>query len=78
MTGFIWKCECGNIEHDEEVIEECTKCSRLDSFVKIPKDVAVDISNEDVDELDVEDEIPKIKAPKAPKMKSKSKSGRKK
>jgi len=36
--GFVWECECGNIEYGTYPPEECSTCQGLDCFIKIPED----------------------------------------
>lgn len=38
-AGFMWECECGNIEYGETPPEECKKCHRLNSFIKLPEEI---------------------------------------
>ena len=35
---FVWECRCGNTELSGEPPEECMKCWRLNSFVRLPDD----------------------------------------
>lgn len=37
-SGFVWECECGNIEYGQYPPEECKQCEALDSFIKVPED----------------------------------------
>ena len=37
-TGFVWECECGNIEYGQYPPQECKKCDAPDSFVKVPEE----------------------------------------
>lgn len=39
LTGFTWECVCGNVEYGEEEPEECMKCYKLASFIKVPEEV---------------------------------------
>ncbi|MEK6933352.1 MAG: hypothetical protein AABW75_00575 [Nanoarchaeota archaeon] len=38
-TGFMWQCSCGHSEYNEECPEECSNCSRIDTFVKLPEEI---------------------------------------
>ncbi len=39
MTGFMWQCECGQIEYGEIPPEECSKCHKINSFTKLPEEI---------------------------------------
>lgn len=36
--GFVWECECGNIEYGSYPPSECSECQAVDSFIKVPED----------------------------------------
>jgi hypothetical protein len=38
--GFSWECECGTIEYGEYPPKECKDCQGIESFVKIPDEIA--------------------------------------
>ena len=38
-SGFMWECSCGHVEYSEEAPEECVKCGKLDSFIKMPEEI---------------------------------------
>ena len=37
-SGFMWECECGNIEYGEYSPEDCKKCDAVNSFTRVPED----------------------------------------
>jgi len=39
MTGFVWECECGNIEHGSAMPEDCPKCFAVRKFERVPEDM---------------------------------------
>ena len=39
ITGFTWECACGHTETGETAPEECSKCFRVDSFIKLPEEI---------------------------------------
>ena len=39
FTGFMWECECKHIEYGENPPEECPKCHKIDSFIKLPEEI---------------------------------------
>jgi hypothetical protein len=50
----MWECECGNIEYGEDTPpEECKKCFKLNSFVKIPDEIAAERKRdmEDIEDM---------------------------
>ena len=38
-AGYVWECECGHIEYGDIAPDECPKCHRIDSFVKLPEEI---------------------------------------
>ncbi len=38
--GFVWECECGNIEYGVNPPKECPECSEIESFIKVPDELA--------------------------------------
>lgn len=38
-AGFRWECECGHTAYGEEAPEECPKCNKIDSFIKLPEEI---------------------------------------
>jgi len=46
--GFVWECECGNIEYGPYPPEECSQCAALDSFIKVPEDEVAEREEENV------------------------------
>ncbi len=38
--GFVWECECGNIEYGVNPPEECSACEAIESFTKVPDELA--------------------------------------
>jgi len=47
-SGFVWECECGQIEYGEYPPEECNGCQGVESFSKIPEDMIEDKVKENV------------------------------
>ena len=37
--GFVWECECGNIEYGIYPPRECSTCNVIDGFVKVPEEM---------------------------------------
>lgn len=37
---MMWECECGHIEYSQIHPEECGKCFRIESFKKVPDEIA--------------------------------------
>ena len=37
--ALVWECECGNIEYGSLPPEECSECSSLNSFLKVPDEM---------------------------------------
>jgi hypothetical protein len=60
---IMWECDCGRVEYGEFPPEECNKCWKINSFLKVSEDmveqmkdrVLEDIRKEDFEE-DEEDE----------------------
>ncbi len=50
-SNFMWECECGHIEYDESAVEECKKCSRLESFMKVPKSIVEEMEEDMAEEI---------------------------
>lgn len=40
--GFVWECECGQIEHGIEIPEDCSKCLAVGKFDRVPDDLIED------------------------------------
>lgn len=43
--GFVWECECGNIEYGLYPPKECKECESFNSYMKVP-DEAVEEKEE--------------------------------
>jgi hypothetical protein len=54
--GFVWECECGNIEYGEYPPQECSECEAIDSFIKVPEDLVEEREAENVLSLKSEEE----------------------
>lgn len=39
IAGFMWECSCGNMAYGETPPEECSKCNKIDSFIKLPEEI---------------------------------------
>ena len=39
IAGFMWECSCGNTVYGETPPEECDKCNKIDSFIKLPEEI---------------------------------------
>ncbi|MBU0761135.1 MAG: hypothetical protein KJ600_04290 [Nanoarchaeota archaeon] len=37
--GFMWECECGNVEYGQYPPQECEECQAIESFAKVPEDM---------------------------------------
>ena len=37
-SKIAWQCQCGHIEYADIIPEDCQKCFRIDSFLKVPED----------------------------------------
>lgn len=49
-AGYAWECECGHIEYGEIPPEECPKCHDIDSFTKLPEEIADERVKDDFDD----------------------------
>ena len=58
--GFAWECSCGHIEYGEESPEECTTCSRLESFVRLPEEFIAEREKEMSEDL-IENDLMSVK-----------------
>jgi len=38
-AGYVWECECGHTEYGSDAPEECIKCYKIESFVKLPEEI---------------------------------------
>ena len=54
--GFIWECDCGHIEHRNEVPEDCPKCLRVGKFSPVPEDEIEEKKAEEILSITQEDE----------------------
>ena len=39
QQGFMWECECGNVNYGEYPPRECPKCQAIDVFTKVPEEL---------------------------------------
>lgn len=39
---FVWECECGHREHVLDSPDECQKCLKLDSFMRLPHELSME------------------------------------
>lgn len=49
-NGFMWECSCGNVVYGDEEPEECEKCGKLDSFIKMPEEIVEERLKESAEE----------------------------
>lgn len=49
-SGFMWECSCGNVVYADEEPEECEKCGKLDSFIKMPEEIVEERMKEEAEE----------------------------
>ncbi|MFH1422268.1 MAG: hypothetical protein ABIH42_06100 [Planctomycetota bacterium] len=55
-SGFMWECECGNIEYGEYPPKECGRCKGIESFLKVPEDLVEEREAENVLALQPEED----------------------
>ncbi|MBI2452601.1 hypothetical protein HYV50_06030 [Candidatus Pacearchaeota archaeon] len=74
-AGFMWECACGQLEHGEDSPEECMKCGKINSFVKLPEELIEEREREFTEEeleldsvREVKKQMQKRKAMKKAKM----------
>ncbi|MBU0467251.1 MAG: hypothetical protein KJ718_03750 [Nanoarchaeota archaeon] len=46
--GFVWECECGNIEYGQYPPQECSGCQAIESFIKVPEEMVEEKVKENV------------------------------
>ncbi len=52
-SGFMWECSCGHVEYGDEEPEECEKCGKLNSFIKMPEEIVEERMKEEASEDNV-------------------------
>ncbi len=50
-AGFMWECECGHIEYKNTAPNECPKCGKIKSFVKVPEEIADEREKDKLEEM---------------------------
>lgn len=79
-AGYMWQCQCTHITYGEEAPEECIKCGRMDSFIRLPEELAAEREKDLADEfgLNSHSESEDLEEVKPPRKKIKIKSRNKK
>ena len=50
-AGYMWECECGNTAYGEDAPEECPKCNQINSFVKLPEEIAKERHEDEMEDV---------------------------
>ena len=50
--GFMWECECGETIEGEKPPQECPKCFKIDSFLKVPEEIAEERKRDKMEEME--------------------------
>ena len=74
FSGFMWECDCGRIEYGEHPPEECPDCFKLDSFIKLPGELAAEREKDMLEDELSEDHLSSELKSSNLKIKDKSKS----
>jgi len=51
-AGYVWECECGHTEYGNNASEECKKCGRINSFVKLPEEIIDEREQDNIEKLE--------------------------
>ena len=46
--GFMWECECGQIEYGKNPPEECSKCSGISTYERVPEELIAEKEEEHI------------------------------
>ncbi len=52
---LMWECKCGHVEYGIEMPDECIECSGIDSFTKVPGELAHEREKEIIGEADIDE-----------------------